>query len=53
MDHKHKPKAGSYEASLTEEERFALHSLLLSDAFSCMVSTYVRDHQRAVAGCRG
>lgn len=32
MNHKHKPKAGSYEASLTEEERFALHSLLLSDA---------------------
>ena len=30
MEHKNKPKAGSYEASLTEEERFALHSLLLS-----------------------
>jgi hypothetical protein len=30
MEYKNKPKAGSYEAFLTEEERFALHSLLLS-----------------------
>ena len=32
MNSNHEPQAGSYEAALTEDQRDALHALLLSDA---------------------